>query len=218
MKALGIAEYEKWMQLDDYHTAYEQFPKAVNDNELWHVWYFFTEPKNFMWSILNYSQTLDPNAKKSYLETIGGILRRNFDSGTITNGLITDKAAGEWFIVNVLPDYGEWYNAYSIITNLSSWIKDQIKYHSALTTQDQREVHISEVKRLLETHENENWPQKISEDLMRQFSAIFLKDEIAKAEIAEAKFKNIENAKLIGALALTGFGLFVISKMFPARK
>lgn len=209
--------FEQWNASAAKQTAQDIFPNETDPGALWHADYFRREPITFMRSVHGHGQTLaDPS---QYYKAIRSFLDRNFTPGQIQTQIVADRSIGEWFLIHLYPDWGEWYQSWRIMFDLEQWLKDTI-YHQkmAIDNQADRDNYIKEINRLLETYGPDNWAERVSKETALEWTPIFKKAEIAEVQQAAAELADIKNQKLIGGLLIGGFALFGISYLMRKKK
>jgi len=157
--------------------------------------------------------------KTGYLQEIRGILDLNFTPGHNETQIVSFVPIGDWFLVNIYADWGEWFQSWRIMYDLEQWLKDTIFFQrEVIGDEATRATYITDVNRLLDTWGPDNWAERVPQEVALEWITIFKAQEIAEVAQAKAELTTIKNKKLIGFGIIGAFGLFGLSFLLSKKK
>lgn len=210
--------FEVWSNSPEMEEAGGYFPNETDLGALWHADYFRREPIVFMKSVQGHASTLAEPQRTQYLQAIRSYLDRNFEPGHIQTQIVADRSIGEWFLVSLYPDWGEWYASWRIMYDLEQWLKDTVQHQKwGINTAADRDAYIIEVNRLLDAYGPDNWAERVSKETVLEWTPIFKKAEIAEVQQAAVDLKELKTQKTMGLFLVGGFAIFGLSFLWRKR-
>lgn len=207
-------------EMDFYKSSeFPAYQKAVPGKTIkqYYTLFLFNQGIKPFWLYVSQDLKGTTNDQK-VVKSIRDLLLQAFAPGYIQEKIVSDRVYGEAVLVTFFPDWGEWYQSYRILTDLEGWYKDSIAMLNSIADPAGKKAYIAEVKRLLRQYGPEDVETGISREVVAEWTALFMGEEIQAAQAAAFELTQIKNKKLFGFLLLGGFGVFAASKLLKKGK